>query len=149
MYAETVEFLRLCYSVERGDSRAYGAIDVFLQTVEHGKILGILGSIEVSQPVTWIITYLRNIARTLAFEFGESSKSALLRLIWLLIAAFPDHADLIFTSFSLSPICALAMHIYLLRMSRARKCLMPQKMTSRRLSFVSWLVALLSCCREI
>lgn len=99
VYAETVEFLRLCYSVERGDSRAYGAIDVFLQTVEHGKILGILGSIEVSQPVTWIITYLRNIARTLAFEFGESSKSALLRLIWLLIAAFPDHADLIFTSF--------------------------------------------------
>ncbi|EFO64079.1 Hypothetical protein GLP15_3465 [Giardia lamblia P15] len=99
VYAETVEFLRLCYAVEHGDSKAYGAIDVFLQTVEHGKILGILGSIEVFQPVTWIINYTRNIARILAFEFGESSKSALLRLIWLLIAAFPDYADLIFTNF--------------------------------------------------
>lgn len=99
IYTETVAFLRLCYAVESGDSKAYGAVDVFLQTVEHGKILGILASIEVSQPVTWIINYLRNIARILAFEFGESSKDALMRLIWLLIAAFPDYADLIFTSF--------------------------------------------------
>lgn len=99
VYTEAVAFLEMCCAVENGDSKAYGAIDLFLQTVEHGKILGILASIEVSQPVVWIINYMRNIARILAYEFGDSSKSALIRLVWLLIAAFPDHTDLIFTNF--------------------------------------------------
>lgn len=99
IYMETVAFLRLCYAVENGDTKAYGALDLFLQTVEHGKALGIFASIEVSQPVTWIINYMKNIARILAFQFGDSSKDALMRLIWLLLSAFPDYTDLIFTSF--------------------------------------------------